>query len=67
MEGGACRRLVAEPPLPPGSQGLARHAFPRRASMAGTGGTLSARSAESWLGDLDSNQGCPVQSREFYR
>jgi hypothetical protein len=20
-----------------------------------------------WLGDLDSNQGCPVQSREFYR
>jgi Uma2 family endonuclease len=21
----------------------------------------------SWLGDLDSNQGCPVQSREFYR
>jgi hypothetical protein len=22
---------------------------------------------KSWLGDLDSNQGCPVQSREFYR
>ncbi len=21
----------------------------------------------SWLGDLDSNQGCPGQSREFYR
>lgn len=21
----------------------------------------------NWLGDLDSNQGCPVQSREFYR
>ncbi len=21
----------------------------------------------SWLGDLDSNQGCPVQSRKFYR
>ena len=20
-----------------------------------------------WLGDLDSNQGCPGQSREFYR
>ncbi len=29
----------------------------------------SARSAKSeiWLGDLDSNQGCPGQSREFYR
>ena len=23
--------------------------------------------SEIWLGDLDSNQGCPVQSREFYR
>ncbi len=23
--------------------------------------------AADWLGDLDSNQGCPVQSREFYR
>ena len=23
--------------------------------------------AASWLGDLDSNQGCPGQSREFYR
>ena len=22
---------------------------------------------KSWLGDLDSNQGCPGQSREFYR
>jgi hypothetical protein len=22
---------------------------------------------EEWLGDLDSNQGCPGQSREFYR
>ena len=21
----------------------------------------------NWLGDLDSNQGCPGQSREFYR
>jgi hypothetical protein len=21
----------------------------------------------TWLGDLDSNQGCPGQSREFYR
>ena len=21
----------------------------------------------AWLGDLDSNQGCPGQSREFYR
>jgi site-specific DNA recombinase len=26
----------------------------------------SAKS-EIWLGDLDSNQGCPVQSRKFYR
>jgi site-specific DNA recombinase len=25
------------------------------------------RQSEIWLGDLDSNQGCPVQSREFYR
>jgi site-specific DNA recombinase len=23
--------------------------------------------SENWLGDLDSNQGCPGQSREFYR
>ena len=23
--------------------------------------------SSGWLGDLDSNQGCPVQSREFYR
>ncbi len=23
--------------------------------------------AVGWLGDLDSNQGCPGQSREFYR
>jgi hypothetical protein len=23
--------------------------------------------AMKWLGDLDSNQGCPGQSREFYR
>lgn len=22
---------------------------------------------KDWLGDLDSNQGCPGQSREFYR
>ena len=29
-------------------------------------GTDSARKA-IWLGDLDSNQGCPGQSREFYR
>jgi hypothetical protein len=21
----------------------------------------------AWLGDMDSNQGCPGQSREFYR
>jgi hypothetical protein len=27
----------------------------------------SAGFAVRWLGDLDSNQGCPVQSREFYR
>ena len=29
-------------------------------------GANSAKS-EIWLGDLDSNQGCSVQSREFYR
>ncbi len=23
--------------------------------------------SEIWLGDLDSNQGCPGQSRKFYR
>jgi integrase len=27
----------------------------------------SATKELSWLGDLDSNQGCPVQSRKFYR
>lgn len=36
----------------------------------GGGPTRAMRSAENcngWLGDLDSNQGCPGQSREFYR
>lgn len=31
---------------------------------------LAAKGAKlhlQWLGDLDSNQGCPVQSRKFYR
>jgi hypothetical protein len=28
---------------------------------------LEAPKVESWLGDLDSNQDCSVQSREFYR
>jgi site-specific DNA recombinase len=32
----------------------------------GASGVESAKS-KNWLGDLDSNQGCPVQSREFYR
>ena len=27
----------------------------------------SLRNLERWLGDLDSNQGCPGQSQEFYR
>ena len=27
----------------------------------------SATNDGDWLGDLDSNQGCSVQSREFYR
>ncbi len=32
-------------------------------------GGKAANSVKSgiWLGDLDSNQGCPGQSREFYR
>ena len=25
------------------------------------------RASKNWLGDLDLNQGCPGQSREFYR
>ncbi len=32
---------------------------PVRSSMEGSEG--------GWLGDLDSNQDCSVQSREFYR
>ena len=39
-------------------------------AFAGTAEFLSSlRSLRNsgWLGDLDSNQGCPVQSREFYR
>lgn len=34
---------------------------PRAAAAA------TPRNIEIWLGDLDSNQGCPGQSREFYR
>ena len=34
-------------------------------------GSFNARTGHEktvgWLGDLDSNQGCPGQSREFYR
>lgn len=30
-------------------------------------GTADPAKTEIWLGDLDSNQGCPVQSRKFYR
>lgn len=30
-------------------------------------GCVFRRLAAQWLGDLDSNQGCPGQSREFYR
>jgi hypothetical protein len=29
--------------------------------------SLRSLGSSSWLGDLDSNQGCPVQSREFHR
>ena len=29
--------------------------------------TVPERTIGIWLGDLDSNQGCPGQSREFYR
>lgn len=37
--------------------------------MSGTRRNLGApwRGEHCWLGDLDSNQGCPGQSREFYR
>ena len=40
-----------------------------RTTSAAVEGALSANPGQSviWLGDLDSNQGCPVQSREFYR
>ena len=31
------------------------------------GNSGSSAKNEIWLGDLDSNQGCPVQSRKFYR
>ena len=31
------------------------------------GNTAIPAKSEIWLGDLDSNQGCPGQSREFYR
>ena len=31
------------------------------------GNTVIPAKSEIWLGDLDSNQGCPGQSREFYR
>ena len=31
------------------------------------GATARSAKTEIWLGDLDSNQGCPGQSREFYR
>jgi site-specific DNA recombinase len=32
-----------------------------------TGNVANSAKSEIWLGDLDSNQGCPVQSRKFYR
>ena len=31
------------------------------------GDRANSAKSEIWLGDLDSNQGCPGQSREFYR
>ena len=41
----------------------------RRAPMGRKTNTekYSILRADPWLGDLDSNQGCPVQSRKFYR
>ena len=33
----------------------------------GVKASVSVEFAMCWLGDLDSNQGCPGQSREFYR
>ena len=44
-----------------------RHDTPQTPpATGGTDGRGGVGSAE-WLGDLDSNQGCPGQSREFYR
>jgi hypothetical protein len=45
---------------------LARGLFPAHRSDSGIAKPLSGKQG-SWLGDLDSNQGCSVQSREFYR
>ena len=38
----------------------------KAADIEAAEGAESAKK-EIWLGDLDSNQGCPGQSREFYR
>jgi hypothetical protein len=43
--------------LPSAATGLVRR----------SGGTPLSQEILGWLGDLDSNQGCPGQSREFYR
>ena len=37
------------------------------AARCEAGNTAIPAKSEIWLGDLDSNQGCPGQSREFYR
>ena len=36
-------------------------------AYAEAGGMGNSAKSEIWLGDLDSNQGCSGQSREFYR
>ena len=36
-------------------------------SIVGVGSGAKLLITLTWLGDLDSNQGCPGQSREFYR
>ena len=46
---------------------LAAASLSERIKQPFSGGRMRRRYLREWLGDLDSNQGCPVQSREFYR
>ena len=44
-----------------------RHDTPHTPPATGGANRRGGWERRSWLGDLDSNQGCPGQSREFYR